>query len=240
MVDALVAADFPAGSTTTVAGAEVAPDSPTEDGSESKPELLTEVAFDFMATRAVQQSLRAREISPGSLVDRIPAAVRRLSHHPIFRPVVGLVGVLVVIAVGVMVLTPEPEVQIIEVHTAPAETVQPAPEKAEVEAPPGFQGSVLEVVHHNRVGSGYMTLAMDGIPVSSLGMAPLEGETESAVEKTLFVPTGPHTIEVRIVADSAGVDVSGTIQGEFTSGEGRRLQVDLNPETHALELRWAD
>ena len=102
----------------------------------------------------------------------------------------------------------------------------PAPEvaPAEVEVPAGFRGSVLEVVH----------------PVSSLGMAPEDGETASTVEKTLFVPAGAHTIEVRIVAETAGLDLTGSIDGEFTVGEGRRLQVDLDPATLDLELAWAE
>jgi len=60
------------------------------------------------------------------------------------------------------------------------------------------------------------------------------------VEKTLLVPKGFHSIEIHIIGESSGIDVSTSIEGDFQVGAARRLDVGLDPETEVLELSWGD
>lgn len=69
---------------------------------------------------------------------------------------------------------------------------------------------------------------------------PRDGGSGEFVRKTLFVPEGVHAIEVHITSEPHGVDVRGTIEGEFDAGMLRRLEVSLDSQSSALALAWLD
>ena len=227
--------------------------------------ILPVDAFDFMATRAVQESRRSRDTTPGSLAGRFQDAVGWAAARWWFWVVSG--GLLAVLVIGLISIMGAP-------HDGPAEDGAPTPVSTDhaggPEDPGGFDvplpavvereaepyagqaiaefgRSTLDVVHRNDLDLAYIELSMDGIPLWSQGMATAggsmgqtDGGSGEFVRKTLFVPEGVHAIEVRITSESHGVDARGTIEGEFGAGMLRRLEVSLDSHTSVLALAWLD
>jgi serine/threonine-protein kinase len=122
-----------------------------------------------------------------------------------------------------------------------------APEPVPVpSAPPpvATESAMLEVVHSNRHRLARMEIRMDGIPLWSGRLAPPEDLEETTTGRvtaqTVAVPGGHHTIMVRVSNSMTGTEAEAAIEGEFSIGVVRKLEVVLDPRNGELHLAWLE
>jgi serine/threonine-protein kinase len=109
-------------------------------------------------------------------------------------------------------------------------------------AGPPAAAATLEIVHHNRLRGGQISVWVDGERVWSAPLrAPrnvLDRVAGEEVRTRLPVAPGARTIEVRVGHAAARIDASGVVRGQFEPGAQRRLRVVLRPYLPRLGLDW--
>lgn len=180
-----------------------------------------------------------------------PAARARRGLEPRVALGAGLAA-LAVVAVGLVVRIGPPALETTpaastettaETTVARPETAAPArPAPAGATAEPAAGQATLELVHHNRLRGGQISVWVDGERVWSAPLqAPrnvLDRVAGEEVRARLPVAAGTRTVEVRIGQATARIDASGVVRGRFEPGERRRLRVVLRPYIPRLGLEW--
>jgi hypothetical protein len=123
---------------------------------------------------------------------------------------------------------------------APAEPASPPA------APPPPPSASLHLVYNNRLASGSISVWVDGERVWSAEVSGprnvIRRVTGRELRRTVQVPAGERTVEVRISGRAAMIDVdaASSIRGQFEADEARWLRVALNPLTDSLRLSWME
>ncbi len=102
----------------------------------------------------------------------------------------------------------------------------------------------VTIMYRHRGGSATLRVFLDGVRVWNQQLRPVEGRKQKLLgyesRAVVSVPSGEHSLQVRLTDPDRGINAADTIRSRYTNGRKRSLRINLDPNDNVIQLRWKE